>query len=185
MKNTLYKPKVFLFVSLISLCLLGLLVGVGVLLVILQNNLPSTLYSSFLKFYLFRETVPILILGVVGVLVGWYFFKKMDGEIIETWMGIVWLLWYIFVIFYLIFTISIYCLDIQKQDYIHYTGSFKKDSGREFIFLEDKNSTRLRNSSETFLESGNYYGTVVYAKRSKHVLSCSLNNGENDSVVDS
>ncbi len=97
-------------------------------------------------------------------------------------MIIVWFSYCIVVAVYLIATISIHYMDMKNEDYMTYTGEFEKDHSSYFVFLNDGKSTRLINR-ETFLEIGHYSGTIVYSKRSKYVLSYSLNDGETASVA--
>ena len=141
-------------------------------------------YTAFIKKQLCVSCIPMIVLGLLFSLFGLIFFKIMDSEVVDNWMIIVWFSFCIAFAVYLIATISIHYMDMKNEDYMIYTGEFEKDHTREFVFLNDEKSTRLKNRNETFLETGHYSGTIVYSKRSKYVLSYSLNNGENASVAD-
>ena len=161
-----------------------MVVVVGVLLMALFSKSSAHPYTAFIKNQLCVSCIPMIVLGLLFSLFGLLFFKKMDSEIIDNWMIIVWFSFCIVFAFYLIATISIHYMDMKNEDYMMYTGEFEKDHTRDFVFLNDENCTRLINPNETFLETGHYSGTIVYSKRSKYVLSYSLNNGENASVAD-
>lgn len=141
-------------------------------------------YTAFIKKQLYVSCVPMIVLGLLFSLFGLIFFKIMDSDIISNWMIIVWFSICMAFAVYIIATISIHYIDMKNEDYIMYIGEFEKDHTRDFIFLNDDSSTRLKNRNETFLDTGYYSGTIVYSKRSKYVLSYSLHNGENASVAD-
>lgn len=162
-----------------------MVVAVGVLLMAVYSKISEHTYTAFIKNQLCVSCIPMIVLGLLFLLFGLLFFKIMDSQVIDNWMIIVWFSFCIVFAVYIIATISIHYMDMKNEDYMIYVGEFEKDHGREFVFLNDDKSTRLINRSETFLEKGYYSGTIVYAKRSKYVLSYSLNNGKTDSVADS
>lgn len=172
------------FSLLIAVMFSLMVVVVGVLFMALFSKTSAHTYTAFIKNQLCVSCIPMIVLWLLFSLFGLLFFKTMDSEIIDNWMIIVWFSFCIVLAFYIIATISIHYLDMKNEDYMIYTGEFEKDHTRDFVFLNDKNCTRLKNRNETFLETGHYSGTIVYSKRSKYVLSYSLNNGENASVAD-
>ncbi len=161
-----------------------MVVVVGVLLMVVSSKISEHTYTAFIKKQLCVSCIPMIVLGLLFSLFGLIFFKIMDSQVIDNWMIIVWVSFCIAFAVYIIATISIHYMDMKNEDFMIYTGEFEKDHTRDFVFLNDDKSTRLKNRNETFLETGNYSGTIVYSKRSKYVLSYSLNNGENASVAD-
>ena len=171
--------------SILAAILFGIMVVVVVLLLATVSFKTSEYtYAAFIKKQLYASCIPMIVLGILFSLFGLIFFKIIDSKVIENWMIVVWFSLCIAFAFYTIATISIHYIDIKNEDYMVYTGEFEKDRTKDFVFLDDEDSTRLKNRNETFLETGYYSGTIVYSKRSKYVLSYSLNSGENASVAD-
>ena len=139
-----------------------------------QSKNSTYEYAGFLRERMSIYCGIAMGLEFIFILIGMIGFTKFDPDCFSKWMLIVWFCYLILVIGYGIFNLAIHYADIKYEDYMIYTGNFEKDHTREFIFLDDKSRTRLTNSNETFLETGNYYGEVVYSKRTKCVLHYSL-----------
>lgn len=182
MKQKIVDSGIF---SLLVAILFGFMAIVVVLLfMVVFLKMSEYTYTAFIKRQLYVSCIPMIVLGLIISIFGLCFFKKIDSDVIDNWMIIVWFSLSIAFVVYIFVTISIHYVDIKNEDYVIYTGEFEKDQTREFIFLNDEDSTRLKNRNETFLDTGHYSGIIVYSKRSKYVLSYSLNNGEKASVVD-
>lgn len=182
MKQKLVNSGTFSSVVVILFVLIAIVVA---LLLMSVSFKPSEYtYTAFIKKQLYVSCIPMIVLVLLFSLFGLIFFKIMDSKLIDSWMIILWLSVCIAFVVYIIATISIHYMDMKFEDCMIYTGEFEKDHTRDFIFLNDKKSTRLKNRNETFLKTGHYSGTIVYTKRTKYVLSYSLNNGENASVSD-
>lgn len=169
---------IFLILVLILLCLF--LANIVFMIIVFQKNTDYE-YAAFIKNRLFVSCVPMMGMGVSILFFGVIFFKKMGRELIENWMVIVWFVISVLLSVYIVGVISIHYMDIKYEDHIEYNGEFKKDHTRDFIFLNDEKSTRLTNTSDTFLETGQYFGTIIYSGRCKYVLYCSINNEESGS----
>ena len=182
MKQKLVNSGTFFSLVVIFFSLLAIVVAL--LLMAVSFRTSEYMYATFIKKQLCVFCIPMIVLGSLFSLVGLIFFKTMDSEVVDNWMIILWLSFCIVFAVYIVGTISIHYMDIKNEDYMIYTGEFEKDHTRDFVFLNDDKSTRLKNRNETFLETGLYSGTIVYSKRSKYVLNYSLNNGENASVAD-
>lgn len=70
-------------------------------------------------------------------------------------------------------------LDIKNEDYITYYGEFEF----QYVLSNTGNNVKLVDQNQMIvsdwhhdLESQNYYGTVVYTKRTKYVLCIELDN---------
>lgn len=182
MKQKLVNSGTFPLLVAVMFSLMVVVVGVLLMAIFFKNYVHT--YADFIKNQLCVSCIPIIVVWLLFSLFGLLFFKTTDRAIVENWMIIVWFSFCIVFAFYIIATISIHYMDMKNEDYMMYTGEFEKDHTRDFVFLNDENCTRLTNRNETFLETGHYSGTIVYSKRSKYVLSYSLNNGENASVAD-
>lgn len=182
MKHKIVNSGIFPLLVTVTFSLMAIVVVF--LLTVVYSKTSEHTYTIFIKNQLCIYCIPMIVLGILAALFGVIFLKVMNSEVIDNWMIIVWFSFCIVFAIYVIITISVHYMDIKNDDYITYTGEFKKDHTREFVFLNDENSTRLKNRNETFLETGNYSGKIVYSKRSKYVLSYSLNNGKKASVTD-
>ena len=169
---------------LVALTLVLMVLAVLLLLITCINNNSDYEYFTFIQHRLLIFCVPMFFLELLFFLLGFVFFKKADNDIIDNWMIVAWIAFLIIFSIYMIRTISTHYLDIENEDYVTYTGKFEKDNTRDFIFLNDEDETRLKNTSKTFLGTGDYLGTILYSKRSKYVLCYILNNGNNASVSD-
>lgn len=176
MRHKIVDLKAFYF--LIAIIFSFLVAAVVFMITTLSTETAEYTYAAFIKKQMCTSCIPLMIFGLLFSLFGLFFFKKMGSEVIENWMIIVWFSYCIIFVIYIIATVSIHYMDIKNEDYITYTGEFEKDHTRDFVFLDDENSTRLNNRNETFLESGHYSGTIIYSQRTKYVLSYSLNNGK-------
>lgn len=182
MKQKLVNSGTFPLLVVILFSLMAIVVAL--LLAAISFKTSEGTYTAFIKNQLCVFCLPIIVIGLLFSLFGLIFFKIMDSEVIDNWMIVVWFSFCIAFAAYIIATISIHYMDMKNEDYMVYTGGFEKDYTRDFVFLNDEKSTRLTNRNATFLQTGHYSGTIVYSKRSKYVLSYSLNNGENASVAD-
>ena len=141
------------------------------------------IYADFLKMRMWLSCGAIIVIGMLFVLFGAVLFRKKHGDIVEGWMIIAWFIFAMMAVTYAGVTTLIHYADIKNEDFLVYTGKFEKDQTREFIFLNDENSTRLTNTNATFLNTGSYSGKVVYSRRTKYVLRYSLDTGEDASVA--
>ncbi len=170
--------------AMLAIILFGLFViNVVFLLMTAFQNDSDYKYITFIKSQLLFSCVPMIVLGLIFLIFGLLFFKKMDRESIDNWMVIAWFTFSIVFSMYISWTISMFYLDIKNEDPVTYQGQFEKDYTRDFVFLSDEKTTRLRNTSQTFLQKGQYVGTVIYSKRSKCVLDCSFGRQEDGSPV--
>ena len=125
-----------------------------------------------------------IVIGILSVLFGAFFFQKKRSDMLTIGVIILWFVASLMPVPYVGGSMLIHNADINNEDFLVYTGEFEKDHGRELIFLNDEKTTRLSNTNSTFLDTGSYFGRIIYSQRSKYVLSYSLDNGDRASVVD-
>ena len=154
---------------------------VEVILLTIRFKKSSYEYSHFLTDCFLRVCIGMIAVFIIFMLAGIIIFK-MFGNYIESWMMIVWAIFIIFGLVWLQCQIQMFSNDIQYEDYVVYTGDFEKSSTRGYIFLRDNSSSRIYNTNETFLKTGHYSGELIYAKRTKYVLSYSLDSGQSSKV---
>lgn len=176
MKQNTANPRILFILTAVMFGLMVVL-AVSLLMTVLFTS-PKYTYTAFIKQQLCVSCIPLIVLGLLFSLFGLIFFKKTDSDVVSNWMVVVWFVFVLVLAVYIASTMSGHYMDMKKADHITYTGSFEKDHTRDFIFLDDENTTRLNNRNETFLEPGYYSGTIVYSKRCKYVLSYSLDSGE-------
>ena len=133
----------------------------------------SYVYAPFLKYrmkmwFAFCLFMFCLIWGGIIACV-----KLLGFEFFVTW-GMICLALFLCAVFVIGFVaFRLHYLDFTMEDCVVYQGDFKKDHVRDFVFLGD--GTRLWNlRNQTYLEIGDYSGTVVYSKRTKYVLAIEL-----------
>ncbi len=181
MRRPLVKSKAY--PVLLAVVLVFYIVSIVLLAAVCQLK-SDYLYAEFIKSSMLRKCIVMIVFGFV-ILAIWLVFNKIIGsDNIDNWMVIMFVVFSICLAGYNIGTIAMHYADIKNEDHIEYVGEFEKDSGREFIFLSDVKNTRLMNTSTTFLEAGQYSGTIVYTKRCKYVLGYLLDSGENAWVSD-
>ena len=131
-------------------------------------------YADFLRTRMQLSCGIAITLSLIFVIFGFIFLKRLSDDVVEKWMVVIWFAFSAVIIAFCMACLWTHCADITNEDCITFVGEFEKDHTAQFVFLNDENSTRLTNTSKTYLDTGKYFGKVVYSKRSKYVLSFTL-----------
>ena len=184
-KKHFQKPKIinskYFYLLVVIACIF--IVADIVVLYHFSNKSSEYIYADFIRIQMTLEVVPIIITEVSFLIAVLVFFKKMDADCILDSIVIIAFGFLIITGVASIEITSMYYKDIAQEDYVTYVGEFEKDHTRDQLYLNDKKSRCLKNADKTFLQKGEYSGTVLYSKRSKLVLAYTLDTGETASVA--
>ncbi len=183
-KNALRKKariKRILLLKNIFLSILLLLYSTLIISFIAILQTPSDyIYADFLKNRMSFECGVGIVGGMLLVLFGAFLFQK-KRDVLPIEAIIIWFVGSLIVVSFTCGYMLIHNADIKNEDFLVYTGEFETDY--RYIILNDEKATHLTNTTP-FWDTGSCSGRIIYSKRTKYVLSYSLENGERASVVD-
>ncbi len=184
-KHNKYKetsPMLFHIMSALVLCFYIASFAAALIFMYWENS--DYIYADYIKSKALRQGIPMLIFGVICYTVVRIFCRKNELNSYTKGSILAFCVAFMLPVFFTFGIITISYMDIKNEDHIMYTGQFEQDYSYDFVFLNDEKSTRLYNvSNETFLTKGKYCGTVIYSRRSKHLLAYTLDTGETASVA--